>query len=919
MKKILRTMLVVLLLLELGYLLLMNLALYLPVTQVFVNKIRPEKFQVSWDQAWSWYPLRVHVTGLAVDGESRSQQWQLQAPNASASIALLPLLFKRVWISEVRATDIDYRQRPRLKPDKDYSALLPHFPDIGSRDVSAVAELSTKKKSPWYIAVDDIEATGQHHFWIFQMRGSVFGELAGGLTFETRGGPFSLDLPVVNLALQPVSLNGDYEVLRGGTLSGELGFAPFVPKENKGVALLSYLRTDVQADIAMNDLSFLDLFLLNLKGVAVNGKGRVTGRLRYDRGQVLPATNLAVDASELRVIGLSHVIGGAGEVTLAMDEPQLGQGLYLKFQYKGLTVHPEGGTSDLLTGEGLGLVVRGDGYVLPDKAASRASRSVELAIAGLAVPDLARLQGYLPPQLPLQVHGGQGTLNGKVYLAPSSLAVDLSLSSESADLALRNYRFNTDLAVVLKLDNPDISTEATTLDGSYLQLSDSQLQRMGGAGSAQWNTRFDIEQGYVSLNGDPATRAGGDAKDLLEELVDADASERLSRLWAQLQLSASMSSLEWIAALIGPGQQVDLAGSGNLRGTIHIEEGKAAPPSQLAVISDDLAVSVLDYISRGSGEVSLVVDQGHPQPIWSLSVALHDADLRRQSDEVSHIEDVQLELAAQMTTTDVDAKPVQATELDFRITSARVSDMAVFNSYLPQDGSVAFAGGTADLAADITLRQRDADGWLKLDSTGVKARVADQSVSGDLLLDVQLAAGIPKEMAFDISGSRLRLDNVRVTGERSAFQNEDWSAEFSLEHGQVVWRKPVRVRAEGALAISDSRPLVTMFENGGWRPDFISRMLTIKDIQGNASLSVADKVVYIENAQMLSDKLELGARGSLSAEGRDAMVYLRYKRLDGLIKYSGQDRNLDIINARETFDAFQPVPGEFQSQAATGN
>ena len=260
-----------------------------------------------------------------------------------------------------------------------------------------------------------------------------------------------------------------------------------------------------------------------------------------------------------------------------------------------------------------------------------------------------------------------------------------------------------------------------------------------------------------------------------------------------------------------------------------------------------------------------------------------------------------------MTTTEGDEKPLQATELDFRITSARVSDMAVFNSYLPQDGSIAFAGGTADLTADITLRPRDATGWLKLDSTGARALVADQSVSGDLLLDVQLAAGIPKELAFDISGSRLRLDNVRVAGERSQFKNEDWSAEFLLERGQAVWRKPVRVRAEGALTISDSRPFVTLFENGGWRPDFLSRMLTIKDIQGDVRLSVADEVVYIEDAHVLSDKLELAARGSLSRESRNAMVYLRYKRLDGLLKYSGQDRNLDIINARETFEAFQPV------------
>ena len=151
-----RKLLLILLLVEFVYLLLVNTALYLPVTQDLVNRLRPDKFQVSWQRAWSWYPTRVHVRGLAVDGQSRSQQWQVQAPNASASIALLPLVMKRVWVSDVRATDIDYRQRPRLKPDKDYSLLLPHFPAIAEREVAPVGQVNTKKSSPWHIAVDDI-------------------------------------------------------------------------------------------------------------------------------------------------------------------------------------------------------------------------------------------------------------------------------------------------------------------------------------------------------------------------------------------------------------------------------------------------------------------------------------------------------------------------------------------------------------------------------------------------------------------------------------------------------------------------------------------------------------------------------------------------------------------------------------------
>ena len=90
---------VLLVVIELAYLLIINAALRLPVTQTLVSQIRPDKFAISWDSAWSWYPFRVHVTGLAVNGQSRSQQWQVSAPSASGSIAVLPLILKRVWVS----------------------------------------------------------------------------------------------------------------------------------------------------------------------------------------------------------------------------------------------------------------------------------------------------------------------------------------------------------------------------------------------------------------------------------------------------------------------------------------------------------------------------------------------------------------------------------------------------------------------------------------------------------------------------------------------------------------------------------------------------------------------------------------------------------------------------------------------------
>ena len=55
---------------QLVYLVVVNAALYIPATQALVSMIRPDRFVVSWDRAWTWYPFRVHVEGLSVNGQS---------------------------------------------------------------------------------------------------------------------------------------------------------------------------------------------------------------------------------------------------------------------------------------------------------------------------------------------------------------------------------------------------------------------------------------------------------------------------------------------------------------------------------------------------------------------------------------------------------------------------------------------------------------------------------------------------------------------------------------------------------------------------------------------------------------------------------------------------------------------------------
>ena len=158
---------------ELVYVILFNSLFQLPLTQSLINKIRPEKFYVSWQNAWTWYPFRVHVTGVFANGQSRSQQWQFETPAVSASIAVVPLIFKRVWIRNVEAQDIAFRLRPRFKEGRDYSAFMPYYPQIDGWEMTAAETKPKKKKRPWHVSVNNIAVSGDHHLWMHHLRQTV--------------------------------------------------------------------------------------------------------------------------------------------------------------------------------------------------------------------------------------------------------------------------------------------------------------------------------------------------------------------------------------------------------------------------------------------------------------------------------------------------------------------------------------------------------------------------------------------------------------------------------------------------------------------------------------------------------------------------------------------------------------------------
>lgn len=619
-----------LLIIEISYLLIINLALQLQLTQNLVNTIRPEKFHVSWESAWSWYPFRLHAKGVVASGQSRGQQWQVGATSASGSINLLPLVLKRVVVRDVSATDIDYRQRPRLKAEKDYSALLPYFPDIEGWEISPADTSPRKKRRPWKISLTSARAEGNHKFWIFNINGGGSGELYADLTYQTQGGPFSLDARDIDMALDPAYLNGEAEVFHHGRMSGEIGFAPFAPRENKGVRMLPFLKLDTRLDLNVESLKFINLFTANLGEFLIDGAGQVSGQLRYNAGYVLAGTDLSAQAHDLAIRFRDMHAAGEGVVrvhTLPDADTPLG----LDIDYDRLRVTREGDVTHFLEGDGLKLRYAGSNYAIPDP--------------------------------------------------------NLDFRSMLNNEAARERRKNNTLKI----------------------------------------------------------------------------------------------------------------------------------------------------------------------------------------------------------------------EID----EATLVDMTIVNDYLPATTPIRISGGTARLTADIFAAVEDMSGTLQLASTDLSLDGDGQALEANLLVDAIIAGGVPREMRIDLSGSTLTLDQVTIAGEANSFDGDYWSAVLNLDRIEGVLRRPVSLSSDLRMRISDTRPLVALFQNQQRSPNWLSGMLTIRDIDGEATLDIAEDLIVIPSASILGDKAEAAAKVAFTPDARTGMIYARYKKLDVLLKLMGQQRNVDIIKVREKFDGYQ--------------
>ncbi|MFW2365315.1 MAG: hypothetical protein ACN4GW_02805 [Desulforhopalus sp.] len=888
---------------EVIYLALINIVLNLPLTQTVVNQVKPEKFTVTWESAWSLYPFRVHARSISANGQSRSQQWQAEAPAASASISLLSLLWRTVELDNVKAQDVLYKHRPRPKAGKDYSEIRPYFPPIENRklETEIVAIATVKKdKKPWKINIANISVQGRHEIWLFQFQGKIEGELRTDLSYQTRGGEFSLRNGKVNIDLTSLVINGDDEVIREGHVEGSMQFHPFIPQDNNGIKILSFLDVDAKVLTETDSLAFLNIYLAKINGMKVDGSGRVQGRLHLRQGNFDEGSDIEVAARKLSLELLDKRLEGEGSIGIKTSDTL--EEVDVLIAFANLKAIDQSRDALLFTGNGARVEAIGNRSLVPAEDNPFIAKHLSMTIPEVEVPNLEAYQAYLPDKWPFRLHGGKGKLQGFAEITPKSLKSDLHLTSDSADVGIKEYRFTTNLDMSLKADSP-VLTSGIDVAGSYVHLKGATLSKETQQSSKPWHAGLDIEQGKLRLLLPDGVPDDAGFMEMYRGLKGKEIVTLLDSGDEELKITGSISDLSWLSVLFKNRLGLSITGSGDISSTIFVSHGWPGTGSRLELHPQTFGVDVLDYSAEGDGKASLLVEKGGENPDVKLNVVLEKGVMRRKDETETFIEDVEMILHAQARAIAIDAKELDL-DLNLQIPTARVSNMSAYNQYLPPHSPLEFTGGKARLSADIKMTPDTAVGYVKLRTTDMSARVDQQDVEGELTADVTLVEGVPENMDFDISGSSLTLDKVRVAGGEASHEDDTWAARFKLKKARAIWKRPIKIHLEADLDMTDSKPIVAVIANQREKHGWLEKALTIDDVVGEAVVNMAKDQIVVPYAFASSDKIDVGAKGVITADNRNGVLYVRYRKLHGILKINNGERNLDVLRAREKFDNF---------------
>jgi hypothetical protein len=230
---------------------------------------------------------------------------------------------------------------------------------------------------------------------------------------------------------------------------------------------------------------------------------------------------------------------------------------------------------------------------------------------------------------------------------------------------------------------------------------------------------------------------------------------------ANLGVAGDLRSVSLLKKRLGQQDTIDFGGEGRIDATVSIEQGVLQPSTRLALRSPGFRV-LLGSVSLGGNalvEDRVAVEDG--VSVARFRLALEDLEVRKGEERVGYAPGQALQLTAATRGLKLSewAKDV---EMSLRIQPLTISNVAVFNEFIPQGAAVTLDRGAMMVEAEYDRKPAGGAGSIDFRGEGLVARAQNEVYSTDVRLNVRLAGGETGTNRFELAGTSLLLTNVMV-------------------------------------------------------------------------------------------------------------------------------------------------------------
>ena len=272
--------------------------------------------------------------------------------------------------------------------------------------------------------------------------------------------------------------------------------------------------------------------------------------------------------------------------------------------------------------------------------------------------------------------------------------------------------------------------------------------------------------------------------------------------------------------------------------------------------------------------------------------------------------------------------PLAGLEVEADLPSASLPDLRLFNRYFPASSGLQILAGKGELTGSLRVSsaaKEGARGELLVAAPGLRLGYQALTIIGDLDARAALNGASFEDLRFDVTGSRLRLDRVRVRegGPRQAAVTDPdlagWWGEVVVTRGGLTPGQATVLEAGVKVQLRDIRPILAVYGVESFMPNLIRGLLSAEQAHGEAAVAIGEDRVLINHAQIEGDNLALRARARIEGKSTHAALLITFLGLTFGIEIDNGKSQVNITDPTISFERGEPLPRVVRSAPVTGS